>query len=166
MGAATPDTYTGVESPIKELVVAFLETLAVLVVGFVGCAEFASMAFVHPVIRTLDPEAQLVAERGLLGTFGRIMPVGMTAAFVLALVLAIDSQGVWLIAAATVLGVALAVTIAGNVPINARTGRIAGREVPEGFLAMRRRWDVFQAVRASLQLVGFVLVVMGVVAEG
>lgn len=142
----------------------WLQTVALWVVGFVGCAEFGSVALVHPVIRKLEPEAQLTMERGLLKTFGRIMPVGMTAAMVLAIILAGETGSGWVLASAIVLGVALAVTIVGNVPINLRTGQIKDGVVPEGFLRMRRRWDVFQAVRGSLQLIGFLLLVVGLVS--
>lgn len=140
-----------------------LETAAVLVIGFVGCAELASALLVHPVIRTLDPDAQLVFEKGLLKTFGRLMPVGMTLATILGIALAIARPSGWLIASAVSLGVALAVTVIGNVPINLRTGRIAQTSAPEGFIAMRRRWDAFQLIRGSLQLLGFVFVTVGVV---
>lgn len=139
---------------------------AVLVTGFVGSAEFGSAALVHPVIRRLKTDDQLIMERGLLKTFGRVMPAGMTAATVLAIIVAIDDPNAWLVAAAVSLGVALAVTIIGNVPINARTGRIREDAAPEGFIAMRRRWDVFQIVRASLQLLGFILVAVGVIGFG
>lgn len=141
----------------------WLEAAAILVIGFVGSAEFGSAALVHPVIRTLAPDDQLVFEKGLLRTFGRIMPVGMTAATALAIGLAVATPTAWVVAAAVSLGVALAVTIVGNVPINLRTGRIGNGAAPEGFIAMRRRWDTFQLVRASLQLLGFVLVTIGLV---
>ena len=140
----------------------WLDTLSILIIGFVGSAEFASVALVHPVIRTLPDDQQLVFEKGLLRTFGRIMPVGMTAAAVLGIAVAIERPSALLIAAGAILAVALVVTIAGNVPINLRTGRIADRTAPEGFIAMRRRWDVFQLVRGSLQLIGFVLVTTGI----
>ncbi|WFP16862.1 hypothetical protein [Citricoccus muralis] len=68
----------------------WLEIATILIVGFVGSAEFGSVALVHPVIRKLDPDAQLVVEQGLLKTFGRVMPVGMTAATVLAIIVAVD----------------------------------------------------------------------------
>ena len=135
----------------------WLEIATILVTGFVGCAEFGSAAFVHPVIRKLSPADQVTFEKGLLTTFGRVMPVGMTAAMALAIALAIAT-----VAAAAILTVALVVTIVGNVPINLRTGRITDGTLPEGFIAMRRRWDVFQVIRASLQLVGFVLVTVGI----
>lgn len=142
----------------------WLETAAILVIGFVGSAEFGSAALVHPVIRKLAPDDQLTFEKGLLKTFGRIMPIGMTAATVLAIIVAIPTPSAWLIAAAAALGVALIVTIVGNVPINLRTGRIDQGAAPEGFIAMRRRWDAFQLTRGSLQLLGFILVTIGLVA--
>ncbi len=134
----------------------------VLVSGFVGCAEFGSVAFVHPIIRKLPEDAQFIMEKGLLATFGRTMPVGMTAAPILAGVAAARDSSSWFIAAAFVLTVALVVTIVGNVPINERTRRLT--EAPESFIRMRRRWDVFQGIRGSLQLLGFVLVVLAVAA--
>ncbi|GAB3116677.1 hypothetical protein GCM10027055_26620 [Janibacter alkaliphilus] len=142
----------------------WLEIAAILVVGFVGSAEFGSAVLVHPVIRTLDPDHQLVVEQGLLKTFGRVMPIGMTLTTVLGVSLAVSMPSAWLVAAAVSLGIALVVTIIGNVPINLRTGRIHAERAPEGFIAMRRRWDVFQLIRGSLQLVGFVLVTVGVVS--
>ena len=99
-----------------------LALAAVLVTGFVGSAEFGSAALVHPVIRQLRTDDQLTMEMGLLKTFGRVMPVGMTAATALAIIIAIDEPNAWLVSAAISLGVALVVTIVGNVPINSRTG--------------------------------------------
>lgn len=136
-----------------------------LVTGFVGCAEFASVALVHPVVRRLPLESQVVMEKGLLGTFGRVMPVGMTAAPILAGFAVAHLGNVWLVLAAAVLTVALVVTVLGNVPINLWTGRIPGSEAPPGFRSKRRRWDIFQAGRGSLQLIGFVLVCMGTAAH-
>lgn len=143
-----------------------IDIAAVLIIGFVGCAEFGSAALVHPVIRRLGPNDQLTFEKGLLRTFGKIMPIGMTLATILGVVVAVGQPSGWLIAAAVSLGVALVVTIIGNVPINLRTGRITETTAPEGFIAMRRRWDAFQVIRASLQLLGFFLVTIGIIAGG
>lgn len=141
----------------------WLEVISILVIGFVGSAEFGSAALVHPVIRKLHPDDQLVFEQGLLKTFGRIMPIGMTAATALAISITIATPTGWLVAASASLGIALIVTILGNVPINLRTGRISEETAPEDFIAMRRRWDVFQLVRGSLQFLGFVLATIGVI---
>ena len=67
------------------------------------------------------------------------MPIGMTVATILGIVVAVGQPTGWLTAAAVSLGVALVVTIIGNVPINLRTGSIAETTAPEGFIAMRRR---------------------------
>lgn len=136
-------------------------------VGFVGCAEFGSFAFVHPVLRRLPPEQWLTVERGLLRTFGRVMPVGMTAAPVLAgsTSSSLTGAGATIGWAATVtLAVALATTIAVNVGINAATGGWDPTNPPSDWREKRRRWDQFQGVRATLQLIGFGLVTAGVLA--
>lgn len=141
----------------------WLEITAILIIGFVGSAEFSSATLVHPVIRKLSPNDQLTFEQGLLQTFGRIMPIGMTASAILAITIAVETPTVPLIAAATALSIALVVTIIGNVPINLRTGRIKQNTAPEGFIAMRRKWDIFQFIRGSLQLIGFILISIGLV---
>lgn len=140
----------------------WIAVLTILVTGFFGPAEFASFAFVHPVIRKLDPDNQLLFEKGPLKTFGRVMPIGMTLGVILGIALAIDHTNYFTISAAITLVVALIVTIFGNVPINAQTGRITETTATKEFITMRRRWDKYQLVRGSLQVIGFVLVVLGV----
>lgn len=132
-----------------------------LVSGFVGCAEFASVTLVHPVVRTLPPESQVTMEKGLLRTFGVVMPIGMTAAPILAGSAALQIGSPWFAAAAATLTVALVVTVVGNVPINLWTARLPTDGVHPRFRSRRHRWDVFQAVRGSLQLAGFVLTCLG-----
>jgi len=103
-----------------------LEFATLVITGFVACAEFGSYAFVHPVIRRLPPTAHLQVEQGLLRTFGRVMPVGMTLCVVLAISSASSGDGGsqlwrWLAVAAFVL--ALVSTVVFNVPINLATGK-------------------------------------------
>ncbi|MGH3447031.1 MAG: anthrone oxygenase family protein [Nocardioidaceae bacterium] len=139
----------------------WLQFVTLTLTGFVACAEFGSYAFVHPVIKSLPPREHLQVEQGLLKTFGRVMPVGMTAAPVLAVIyasVAPDSEVSWLSGAAVIsLFLALAATIAVNVGINLRTGRWDVDNPPEGWKTTRHRWEVFQGVRSWLLLVGFVL---------
>ena len=139
----------------------WMAVLTILVTGFFGPAEFASTTFVHPVIRKLDLDNQLLFEKGLLETFGRVMPFGMTLGVVLGIALAIHHTNYFTISAAIALVVALIVTIFGNVPINAQTGRITETTATKEFIALRRRWDKYQLVRGSLQVIGFILVVLG-----
>jgi hypothetical protein len=54
-----------------------LEFATLIIAGFTSCAEFGSYAFVHPVIRNLPAEYHVEVEKGLLKTFGRVMPILM-----------------------------------------------------------------------------------------
>ena len=72
-------------SPIQRPAMQLAEFVALVVIGFVACAEFGSYAFVHPVIRRLPSAHHIRVEQGLLRTFGRVMPVGMPLSLLLAL---------------------------------------------------------------------------------
>lgn len=142
-----------------------LEFATLVVTGFIACAEFGSYAFVHPVIRRLPATAHLQVEQGLLRTFGRVMPVGMTLCVVLAITSAIASEGDprlwhWLSAAAFVL--ALVSTIIFNVPINLATGKWDAQNPPPEWKQTRNKWEFFQALRSWLLLIGFILVCVAV----
>lgn len=135
----------------------WLQFVALAITGYVACAEFGSYAFVHPVIKRLPPRQHLQVEQGLLKTFGRVMPVGMTAAPVLALLQAsLAPEASWLSWVAVVaLFLALAATIAVNVGINFRTGSWDIDNPPEDWQWLRKRWEVFQGLRSWLLLLGF-----------
>lgn len=132
-----------------------------LITGFVGCAEFASVALVHPVIRKLPLEGQMRMEQGLLRTYGVVMPLLMTAAPIISGIAVSRWGGAWFITSTVVLTIALIVTILGNVPINLWTLQLPSTQVPPQFRHRRRLWDVYQATRGSLQLIGFVLTAAG-----
>ncbi|HLR93592.1 MAG TPA: anthrone oxygenase family protein [Jiangellaceae bacterium] len=139
----------------------WLAFAGIVVIGFVACAEFGSYAFVHPVLRRLPQREWITTEQGLLRTFGRIMPVGMTAAPILAGLTAPTLEpGTaqllgWLALATT--AAALVSTIAVNVTINLATGRWDPADPPANWRQTRRRWETFQGVRSWLLLAGFVL---------
>jgi hypothetical protein len=139
----------------------WLGFVAVVVAGFVGCAEFGSYAFVHPVLRRLPQREWIRTEQGLLRTFGRIMPLGMTASPVLASVYAPTAAIgaprllAWLAFAAQ--AAALVSTIVVNVRINLATGRWDPDHPPANWRQTRLRWETFQGVRSWLLLAGFIL---------
>jgi len=143
-----------------------LLTWAVLaVVGFVACAEFGSYAFVHPVMRRLPAREQVAFERGLLNTFGRVMPVGMTLSPILIGSWAATQQGTTALlagVAAIAAVIALATTIAVNVGINRATRLWDPDHPPQDWQATRRRWDRFQGVRSWLLLVAYLILVAAV----
>ena len=139
---------------------------ALAVTGFTACAEFGSYAFVHPVIRRLPPEHHLTVEKGLLRTFGFVMPPLMTLTVILAVASALQSGGqagppLWRWLAAGLLGAALASTIVFNVPINLATSRWDPQRPPADWKATRNRWEFFQGLRSWLLLLGFVSMTIG-----
>ena len=95
------------------------------VTGFAACAEFGSYAFVHPVIRRLPRDHHVTVEKGLLRTFGRVMPVLMTLCVVLSIVHAARAVHVNALhrLSAVAFTLALVSTLIFNVPINRATGR-------------------------------------------
>jgi uncharacterized membrane protein len=140
--------------------------LTLVVVGFTGCAEFGSYAFVHPVIRRLPIEHHLVVEQGLLRTFGRVMPVLMTGSVALAIAHSSIAGGrggplLWRWLAAACLIGALISTIIVNVPINLATGRLDPTSPPADWQSARNQWERFQGIRSWLMVIGFVFICLG-----
>lgn len=137
-----------------------------VITGFVACAEFGSYAFVHPVIRRRPPTAHLAVEQGLLRTFGRVMPVGMTLCVVLAITHATSGSALggpqlWRWLAAGSFALALASTVVFNVPINLATGKWDAENPPAEWKQTRNKWEFFQGLRSWLLLIGFVLICVG-----
>jgi Domain of unknown function (DUF1772) len=137
-----------------------------VVTGFTSCAEFGSFAFVHPVIRRLPQRQHLDVEQRLLRTFGRVMPFLMTACVILGIANASRSAGeggpaIWRWLAAASFAAALASTLAFNVLINLATARWDPASPPPDWKRVRNRWELFQGIRSSLLLIGFVLASVG-----
>lgn len=142
---------------------------AITVGGFTACAEFGSYAFVHPVIRRLPAAYHIEVEQGLLRTFGRVMPVLMTATLALDGANAFHSGGQggpagWRWAATGAYLAALTSTVVFNVPVNLATGRWDPQHPPENWKLVRNRWEFFQGLRSWLLLTGFVLTCAGFAA--
>jgi len=149
-----------------EAVVDVLGFATLVVGGFTACAEFGSYAFVHPVIRRLPVSHHVEVEQGLLRTFGRVMPVLMTATLALGVAnaLAMGGQGGpagWRWAAAAAYIAALTSTLIFNVPINLATGRWDPQHPPDNWQQVRTRWETFQGLRSWLLLIGFALTCAG-----
>ena len=145
--------------------------IALVVVGFAGCAEFGSYAFVHPVVRRLPPEHHIAVEQGLLRTFGRVMPILMPGSLLLgvanAIALTREGGGPTAVAWAAVASLAVAnvTTVIFNVPINLATARWDPADPPADWQATRQRWERFQAIRSWLLLAGFVLLAAAVALQ-
>jgi uncharacterized membrane protein len=146
--------------------------LNLLLTGVLTRNEFGGFVGFHPALCVLPAGAHARAEATITSRFGKIMPPFMTAAilsFVPVLSLAEDRRSPSYFF--TLVGMLcytsmLAVTFAGNMPVNRRMlemdpGTVSGEEL----IDLRRRWDRFHAVRNVLNFLGFTSALLGALAE-
>ena len=137
--------------------------LNLLLAGLLTGNEFGGFVGFHPALYELPTEAHVRAERAITSRFGRLMPPFMTAAivsFVPILSLVRDRRSpsfVFTLVGMFCYVAMLAVTFAGNMPINRQVVDLDPATVSrEEFIELRRRWDRFHAMRNVLNLVGIV----------
>ncbi len=132
--------------------------------------EFGGLVGFHPALYRLPTEAHASAEQEITARLGKIMPPFMIAtivSFVPVLSLSPDRRSFRFTLAGMLCYFAmLAVTFAGNVPANRRTLDLDPASVSrEEFLALRRRWDAFHAVRNLLNAAGLVFAILGALSD-
>jgi uncharacterized membrane protein len=143
--------------------------LTPLILGFTASAEFASFAFVHPLIRRLEARDHIRVEQGLLKTFGRVMPVLMPLSAVVTVAYAVAGDGGggtalrWVSAGLVLLSVITTLIV--NVPINAATSRWDPDDPPQDWQATRQRWEQFQGIRTVPLLIAFVLICLAIALD-
>ncbi len=146
-----------------------LEIATLLVVGWVAGAESGSWAFVHPVIKKLPNEHQIVFQQGLLKTFGRIMPVLMPLCLILAIMLCTNSVNKnstafsLKVAVAIALGSMMITTVAFNVPVNIATGAWDSTNFSGDWKKKRARWRFFQGYRSIILIVSFITLLIAII---
>ncbi len=139
-----------------------------LLAGSLAGMELASWAVVHPAIRRLEHLEQVHAEKALYRRFGQIQAPQMAATLAATTAVAGARAG----AAGTLAGAAagcfaamLALTFAGNMPINLAVLRWNEPGDPVRWAALRRRWDRIHTVRILLDTTGFGLLVAACLAD-
>ena len=142
--------------------------IAVVLAGLLAGSELTSWGMVHPTLWKLDHGAQVRAEKLMYRRFATIDPFLMTGAVIAAFVAAgaLDGTPARLALAGGICFAAmLAITLAGNMPINLRVLRWdeQGGD-PEEWRRLRRRWDRLHSVRIVLDSAGFVLVALAAVS--
>ncbi len=144
----------------------------VLLTGVLTGNEFGSWAALHPALRELPHQAHVHSEQAVTRRFGKMMPALMTGAlvsFVPVLSLVSDrrsSSFLFGLAGMVCYATMLAITLTGNVPINRRTLELDPDTTPrEEFLELRARWDMLHTARNVLNLAGFGLALLGVLAS-
>ncbi|WP_394139902.1 anthrone oxygenase family protein [Cytobacillus oceanisediminis] len=146
----------------------FLGFITLIIAGFTACAEFASYALVHPVIRYLPQKQHIRFEQGSLKTYGLIMPIFMPASVILTLSFALFTKELGSIELASRFStagmfiLATIITIRYNVPINKEIKQWDADNPPADWKEIRKRWMFFQSIRSWLLLFGFVLLCFSV----
>jgi hypothetical protein len=133
-----------------------------VVTGSLAGMELASWAVVHPAVTLLDHLEEVHAEKRLYRRFGLVQAPQMALAVTLAglTTAAVDGCARTLAATATgCLGGMLALTFAGNMPINLAILRWEEPGDPARWRRLRRRWDRVHTVRVALDTTAFVLLV-------
>ena len=132
--------------------------------------EFGGLVGFHPALYRLPTEAHASAEQEITARFGKNMPpfiVATIVSFVPALSLTRDRRSFrFALAGMLCYLVMLAVTFAGNMPINRRMLELDPTTVSrDELLTLRRRWDRFHAVRNVLNATGFVFTILGTLSD-
>lgn len=142
-----------------------LEITTLVIAGWLAGAESGSWSCVHPVIAKLEPNDQIQFQKGLLKTFGRIMPVLMPLSFTLVIFLCSftddkSSMVFYLrLTAVILLATMIFTTVVFNVPVNIQTGKWT-EEYNEKWVRKRRIWRVFQGYRSIILIIAFILLVV------
>ncbi|MDQ5828129.1 MAG: DUF1772 domain-containing protein [Chloroflexota bacterium] len=144
-----------------------------LLAGVLTGNEFGGFIGFHPALYELPTEVHARTERAITSRFGKLMPPFMTATIVsfvpvLSLVRDRRSPSFFFTLVGMLCYVAmLAVTFAGNMPINRRVLELDPTTVSrEEFIELRRRWDRFHAARNTLNFLGFTCALLGALSGG
>jgi Domain of unknown function (DUF1772) len=119
--------------------------------------ELGTLAVVHPAVRELPFEAEVHAEQAITRRYGAVMPALMTTTLASGLAAAAGARGrerALLLAGTGSYAAMLAVTLTGNVPLNARTLAFDPSEGPAAWRAVRGRWERLHLARNALNLAG------------
>jgi len=131
----------------------------VAMTGLLAGNELSTLIGSHPALRSLPLAVEIEAERALTARLGRIMPFYMSGTLTAAVMAAVDRRGAAgfgrASTAAGATGVALAITLLGNVPLNARTVSYPSDGSAADWAALRDRWERLHIARVLLNLTAF-----------
>ena len=139
-----------------------------LLAGLLTGNEVGTWAVVHPALNTLPFEANLRPEQAITRRYGRFMPALMLLTIgsgILVVSLRPEPLSFALTGAGVLsFGVMLAVTLAGNLPINRRILGATLDTPPPTWWSLRRRWDRLHSARALLDVAGLGFFILGALA--
>ncbi len=150
--------------------VSHLANLAVA--GVLAGNEFATWAVVHRAVAERPVPEQIAMEQAITRRYLPIMPLLMTGAVASGIPVVAAARGsedpaaIRLTLAGTgCIGVILALTLAGNMPVNLATLRATPDTDPDTWRRLRRRWNRLHSARVALDVTGFVLLLAGALRD-
>ncbi len=137
---------------------------AVFLSGLLTGSELTSWAVVHPTLWKLEHAEQVHAEKLIYRRFATVDPflqTGTIAACFLAARRLRGRNAALALAAGSAYTAMLAITLAGNMPINLRVfGWDEQQGDPQEWRRIRKRWDRLHTARIVLDTAGFVLITL------
>ncbi len=142
-------------------------SLAVVLSGLLTGSELTSWSIVHPTLWKLDEREQMRAEKLVYQRFATVDPILQPAATAACFIAARGLRG-RRAALANLAGISytamVAITLAGNMPINLRVFRWdEDQGDPAEWRQLRRRWDRLHSARIALDSAAFVLMTLAAV---
>ena len=131
----------------------WLSFINLFLAGTLFGMELATTIAVSPAARKLPTPAQVTLYKGLAGRYKVVGPLVIFSTFAtgVAVSIATDSPGrVFAIAGTFSLAAMIAITFAGNLPINIWTLKASPDVDPADWAARRCRWDSFHEARVAL----------------
>ena len=145
--------------------------LSLLTSGLLVGNELAVALVIHPVLYSVPGESHARVAKPLAARLGRFMPFWYVASLLLAILqlLAIGRNSLeawWLCCAAAILLALISVlSILFPVPINNRIARWDLNQLPQDWMSMRRRWDLYHQVRVFFLVIALVLLILSVLVK-
>ncbi len=145
--------------------------LNVLAAGVLTGNELGSKLTAHPALGALPPKAHIAAEQALTRRYGQVMPFAMSGTLASFLpVLAMDPppgsrRSRLTVAAMGCYAAMLGLTLTRNLPINAQLLALEPETTAYAeFEDLRTRWERLHTIRNVLNVTGFALTVLSVMA--
>ena len=137
--------------------------------GLLAGNELGTLIGSHPALRALPLPAEIQTEQVLTTHLGKVMPPYMVGTMAAAVAAAVDRRGTpgfpLAVSGAGATVLMLAITLIGNLPLNARTVRYPADGDAPGWVAIRRRWERLHTVRVVLDLAAFGAMIAAALSE-
>ena len=143
-----------------------IQVLAVLVLGLMCGSELNVAAFGHPTLNHQPLDVHIPIRAAFAGLFGRVMPFWMAGSTLLNILVLLPferlSDSAWRLAAVALVIqiIAIVFSLLAPVPINNQIVTWTPGSIPDNWMSLERRWDVYHWFRTWGLIIAFALLVL------